>query len=558
MDKVIILLVIFGLLAAVIIIGKVMEKNKERDFRKKLNRDFDKPLSKEYSRERKQSINGYFLRHADDCFVLDDITWNDFELDRFIKTFNHSYSSVGDEYYYARLRMPKISAEDCDFERLEEVIRYFSEDEKLREDYQVLMAKLGRSGKFSLYSYLDFLSAIPSDKPVITIIDWLLYLASIGMMFFSGLFYLGLILLILLVIVNIIVYLSRIRRIEPYFASFTYILRIIKTAEKTVKRLPDSFRIEKEKLIGARKKLSKISTANIVFLQSDNSSAVGDMGNGLLSFFKMFFQFDIFLFYRMKKQIENHGDAVDDLFETLGFLDFGVNVLSFRRTLQYYSVPEFIDQCGIHTTEMVHPLLLSDGVANSISTEKGVLLTGSNASGKSTFLRMIGLNAVLAQSLHTVYAKEYTAPLYRVYSSMSIRDNLESGESYYMAEIKSIKRILDAIQDESGPVLCFVDEVLRGTNTKERIAAGAEIMRSMQQKHTICFAATHDLELASILVPEFENYHFDEEIKDDDILFPYQLKKGYATSRNAIALLRIMGYPEDIVSNALENAGMGE
>ena len=260
----------------------------------------------------------------------------------------------------------------------------------------------------------------------------------------------------------------------------------------------------------------------------------------------------------MKKQIENHGDAVDDLFETLGFLDFGVNVLSFRRTLQYYSVPEFIDQCGIHTTEMVHPLLLSDGVANSISTEKGVLLTGSNASGKSTFLRMIGLNAVLAQSLHTVYAKEYTAPLYRVYSSMSIRDNLESGESYYMAEIKSIKRILDAIQDESGHVLCFVDEVLRGTNTKERIAAGAEIMRSMQQKHTICFAATHDLELASILVPEFENYHFDEEIKDDDILFPYQLKKGYATSRNAIALLRIMGYPEDIVSNALENAGMGE
>ena len=123
-----------------------------------------------------------------------------------------------------------------------------------------------------------------------------------------------------------------------------------------------------------------------------------------------------------------------------------------------------------------------------------------------------------------------------------------------MAEIKSIKRILDACNEKGSPVLCFVDEVLRGTNTKERIAAGAEIMKSMQSANSLCFAATHDIELSSILVPEFTNYHFDEEMDGDDIHFPYQLKEGYATSRNAIALLRIMGYPEDIVNRALQRA----
>ena len=121
-----------------------------------------------------------------------------------------------------------------------------------------------------------------------------------------------------------------------------------------------------------------------------------------------------------------------------------------------------------------------------------------------------------------------------------------------MAEIKSLKRILEQSEDTSSYLLCFVDEVLRGTNTKERIAAGAQIMRYMQQKHTLCFAATHDIELAHMLPPDFENYHFDEEIEENDISFPYRLKEGYATSRNAIALLRIMGYPDEIVKKAGE------
>lgn len=552
MDFIVTIAVIAAILFGLLTIGIVTEKNREKNFRRKIKREFKEPLDASYSSWRLNAITGYFLRHVNEYYTVDDITWNDLNMDEFIRRFNHSYSSVGDEYLYYRLRTPFISEKDADFQRMEELCKVFGEDEKVREDFQFTMAKLGRSGKFSLYSYLDFLADIPSDKPILTVIDWLIYAALIAAMFFW--FVPALICLIIWIIVNISTYLGNKKKIEPYFVSFEYILKMMITAKNLCKRLDDTFAPEKDSLKAAIKKLNKISSNNLLFLQSNASSAVGDLGNGLLDFFKMFLHLDTFLFYQMKKQVENNTEAVDLLFETLGKLDFAVNMASYREILPAYCVPEFTEESKVSFEEMVHPLLLDKGIPNSIDANGGILLTGSNASGKSTFLRMVALNAVLAQSMHTVYANEYKSGVFRVFTSMSLKDDLDSGESYYMAEIRSIKRILDVCADKENKVLCFVDEVLRGTNTKERIAAGAEIMKSMQNENSICFAATHDIELSSILVPEFTNYHFDEEMQGDDITFPYKLKDGFATSRNAIALLRIMGYPEDIVNRALKRA----
>ena len=134
---------------------------------------------------------------------------------------------------------------------------------------------------------------------------------------------------------------------------------------------------------------------------------------------------------------------------------------------------------------------------------------------------------------------------------MSLKDDLTGGDSYYMVEIKSIKRILDqAARKDARPVLCFVDEVLRGTNTVERIAASTQIMKMLARRHTLCFAATHDVELTKLLASEYENYHFEEKIEEDDIFFPYLLVKGPAVSRNAIALLKMLGYDESIIEEA--------
>ena len=161
------------------------------------------------------------------------------------------------------------------------------------------------------------------------------------------------------------------------------------------------------------------------------------------------------------------------------------------------------------------------------------------------------MNALLAQTVHTCAAASYEAPFYRIYSSMSLRDDLAGGDSYYMVEIKSIKRIMDqARQERERPVLCFVDEVLRGTNTVERIAASTQIMRKLAAGHALCFAATHDVELTKLLAQEYDNYHFEERIEENDISFPYKLMRGPASTRNAIALLRMLKYDEDVTSEA--------
>ena len=138
---------------------------------------------------------------------------------------------------------------------------------------------------------------------------------------------------------------------------------------------------------------------------------------------------------------------------------------------------------------------------------------------------------------------------------MTVSDDILQGDSYYMAEIKSVKRILDRSRTEPGiPLLCFVDEVLRGTNTVERIAASSEILKSLGRKNVLSFAATHDIELTEILSDSYDNFHFEETINGSDIRFSYRLEAGPAKTRNAIKLLEIMGYDSDMIRAAQERA----
>lgn len=179
-----------------------------------------------------------------------------------------------------------------------------------------------------------------------------------------------------------------------------------------------------------------------------------------------------------------------------------------------------------------------------------VMITGSNASGKSTFIKALAINVLLAQSICTCMAKKMRLPHSAIITSMAVKDNVLYGESYYIREIKYLKRIISALNDEK-TVICVIDEILRGTNTEERIAASAAILRYLSEKKCITIVATHDIELTELLKNNYENYHFTEYIQDKKILFEYKLHAGPATSRNAIKLLEYMGFPEEIIQEAI-------
>jgi DNA mismatch repair ATPase MutS len=245
------------------------------------------------------------------------------------------------------------------------------------------------------------------------------------------------------------------------------------------------------------------------------------------------------------------------LYGAVGLLDSLISIASFRESVPFFCEPDLQERKQdsvrrLEFEEIYHPLI-HNPVLNSIAIDRSVLVTGSNASGKSTFLKTVAINAILAQTFYTCFARKYSAPLFAVMTSMALRDNMRNGESYFIAEIKSIKRILDYLNNGT-PCLCLIDEVLRGTNTIERIAASSEVLFRLAQHNCICIAASHDLELTFILENHYRNMHFQEAISNDGIVFDYKLRDGRAMSRNAIKLLQLLGYSAAIVNQAKSRA----
>ena len=173
-------------------------------------------------------------------------------------------------------------------------------------------------------------------------------------------------------------------------------------------------------------------------------------------------------------------------------------------------------------------------------------------SGRTTFLKTIGVNAVLAQTIFTVAAKEYRCPFLGIKSSIGRQDNLIEGKSYYLSEVESIHRLIKAA-DQPVVHLFIIDEIFRGTNSAERIAASIEILKYLNSNSNIVLAATHDLELTERLTGLYDNYHFREQLSEYGLEFDYTIKPGPSKTRNAIALLEFTGYPKVITDKAAEN-----
>jgi len=276
------------------------------------------------------------------------------------------------------------------------------------------------------------------------------------------------------------------------------------------------------------------------------SSGMGDdMASGLWEYFSILFLYDVRHYNRFMKLIARHRQEVNTVYQTIGEVDLALSVLSFRLSLPVFSTPTFCEENVLDFEGIFHPLILNS-VTNTHRIESNSLITGSNASGKSTFIKTLAVNGILAQTIFTCTAKRFEARRSLVVTSMAVRDNLLGGESYFIVEIKSLKRILDLV--EKHPCTCYIDEILRGTNTIERISASASVLEHLGKRDCLCIAASHDIELTRML--SYTNYHFREHVTDDGIGFDYKLKQGPSTTRNAIKLLELMKFDRAIVENA--------
>ncbi len=558
-----VIIIIVIILAALIAKGIYDNRQYTKKLYRKAVKSFGKEPAKDITYARAAAIS-YYSNHRDksECHV-DNITWEDTDMPRIYGKLNSCCCAIGEEYLYYLLRNP--SSSDEELAERERVIDHFLKDEKSRNDLAVRLLKIGYLKNISAYEYINRLRSVDKDSSTIHILQALLLLGSIGFIFINPVY--GVLLTIVVFFFNVITYFKRKTLVEGYFTIVFFILRLLEQARELKETHDEELKPYFDKITSKAEAFGKMKR-NSIFIMTGAGAGPLEL---FFDYFKMAFHIDLIKFNTMLKEFSGHVDEFESIFETVGFLDCMLAVASYRKLHEgAYSVPVLKGCSGtIKAQKLAHPLL-NDPVTNDLDTAASVLLTGSNASGKSTFLKTVALNAIMAQSIHTVLAAGYESGMFRVMTSMALRDDIESGESYYIVEIKSLKRIIDAAgssgknsgnnaennRDKADhiPILCFIDEVLRGTNTVERIAASTQILRGLSDTDSLCIAATHDIELTHLLEDKFDNYHFEEQIQDDQIIFDYKLKSGRATSRNAISLLRIMGYSPETVESALKMA----
>jgi hypothetical protein len=231
-----------------------------------------------------------------------------------------------------------------------------------------------------------------------------------------------------------------------------------------------------------------------------------------------------------------------------------------------FEMPEILERERplLEAEEICHPLIEPGAsVRNPIRLGDGanvLIITGSNMSGKSTYLKSIGLNAVLAGVGAPACAKRLRWTPLPLFTDINVRDSLEGGKSYFQVEVERVRAAIEAAERSPFAIAIF-DELFRGTNSEERSAIARAILRRLRSAGVLAVVATHDLGLARAAAggaePGMENKHFREHVEDGRMAFDYRLRDGPAPTRNAIRVLEASGYPEGIIAEARAAMGTG-
>ena len=504
---------------------------------KKLHENFDMSFVKAYYKSRKENEKS--------CDSIDELTWNDLDMDSVFKRTNYTSTTLGESYLYYKYR--EVSYDRDYWNTTEELINVFMNNKKLRNDIKLNLMKVGKLNDNKLISFIynpTFSKISGYYKYPLLALGLILSIVSSFLIPNIGVVLLG-----FFACANILFYQGAKLYLEENFNVMSYLLNNIKLCQSLSKVKDkdfDKFRVQLEKALCNFTKLKKIKRYSFT-LDGPGGIILSD-ADIILQYIKMFFMVDIIAYQNISKILEENKEYLYLIYDLVAQLDFALSIVYYRKSVDEYVNPEFTEDNTIELEDIYHPLL-DDPIKNSINIDKNIIFTGSNASGKSTFIKAVALNSIMAQSLNTALCSKYKCRFSKVMTSMAIKDNILEGDSYFIAEIKSLKRLLDSLTGDV-PILAFIDEILKGTNTIERISASASILKYAKTTNARVLVATHDIELTQMIESGYDNYHFRETVTDDDIIFDYKLRKGPSTTRNAIKLLKTMNFKSDVVDDA--------
>jgi DNA mismatch repair ATPase MutS len=254
---------------------------------------------------------------------------------------------------------------------------------------------------------------------------------------------------------------------------------------------------------------------------------------------------DVFLMRSLEKWRERNGEKLEEWLSVMHEIDAlsSISNLSFEN--DNWTYPIILNENEIQGSNIGHPILSEKAVRNTFSIiggQKVALITGSNMSGKSTFLRTLGINLLLSYIGAPVCADKFSCGIMNIYTCMRTKDNLEESISSFYAEILRIKILIEACK-RGEKIFFLLDEIFKGTNSKDRHIGAIVLIKQLIQYGGVGLVSTHDLELCDLEKENKNiiNYNFREFYKDDKIKFDYILRKGKSETQNAIHLMKLAG-----------------
>ena len=236
---------------------------------------------------------------------------------------------------------------------------------------------------------------------------------------------------------------------------------------------------------------------------------------------KSLFFIDIFQAVKLSRKVDQVQNDIMVLYENIGLLDVCI-MIKVIRSLYDTCIPIILKDERVEIVEGYH-LLIEKPIKNTVVISNDTIVTGSNASGKSTFLKMLGANLLLAKTLNISFAKEFKYYPFALISSIHMKDDIMNGDSFYVKEIKRLKQITEFANKQKSLIL--IDEILKGTNEKERIIIALALMKYLFKCNSMTIITTHDIELTEVF-DQVDKYCFNDIKKDNKIIFDYLIKKG--------------------------------
>jgi DNA mismatch repair ATPase MutS len=472
-------------------------------------------------------------------------TLTDIDLNELFSFIDRTNSRIGQQYLYNKVIHPENDREALLV--LNERADFFTDQAGLREEIQVELSRLNNNDAYYISSLLREKLLDPPQ--------WLKYafvtvLVELVLLILSVKFPVLLVWLIFPVSVNMFIHYWNKGNVLQFSRSFPQLNTLIGVSQ-TISTKNGRFKdAAVEESISALRDFRERS----VLLGFSNGGGIKDELSQIATYFieliKAVFLIELYALFHLVKKLETKTEFILRLFNYVGAIDASLSVASLRAGKLKTCKPQFIPVAKELSAKGIYHPLIRNCVRNDIDIRsKSVLITGSNMSGKTTFLRTVIINSLLAQTLYTCFADEFKSPILKQFSSIRIDDSLLEGKSYYFEEVNVMSSLVDQVKSQDQNVF-VLDEVFKGTNTIERVAAAKAVLSYLNRHDNIVIVSTHDIELTNMLQHEYDLYHFTDTIQNNKLLFDHKLKTGQLTTRNAIRILELSNYPAVITDEA--------